>query len=36
MSVSPLKVGIVGLGTVGQGVVRVLAKNAEVIANAAS
>ncbi len=32
MSVSPLKVGIVGLGTVGQGVVRVLAKNADVIA----
>ena len=32
MSVTPLKVGIVGLGTVGQGVVRVLAKNAEVIA----
>ena len=31
MSVSPLKVGIVGLGTVGQGVVRVLADNAEVI-----
>jgi homoserine dehydrogenase len=28
----PLKVGIVGLGTVGQGVVRVLAKNADVIA----
>ncbi len=31
MSMSPLKVGIVGLGTVGQGVVRVLASNAEVI-----
>ena len=32
MSVTPLKVGIVGLGTVGQGVVRVLAKNAAAIA----
>lgn len=32
MSAAPLKVGIVGLGTVGQGVVRVLAKNAAAIA----
>ena len=32
MSAAPLKVGLLGLGTVGQGVVRILTKNAEEIA----
>ncbi len=35
MSTHPLKVGLIGLGTVGQGVVRVLARNAEEISRRA-
>ena len=35
MSAAPFKVGLIGLGTVGQGVVRVLAKNAAEIAGRA-
>ena len=35
MNTAPLKVGLIGLGTVGQGVVRVLARNADDIARRA-